>query len=142
LPDHASLSEIQTHSAQRRSTRSYSRRFLTDEIVASFARDWRKHGDKSLERLRRTNLAVYVKLAVFLVPKEHKVEHTNTYEGLSTEQIEDYIAALQEKLDRKAGKLIDVTPNPPAPEPGDPGYKGGIYAHAATAVAPTRKRRK
>ena len=38
-------------------------------------------------------------------------QHTSTYEGLSTEQIEAYIAAIQDRLDRRAAgdqaKLID-----------------------------------
>jgi hypothetical protein len=54
---------------------------------------------------------MHVKMAVLLVPKEHKVEHTNTYEGLTTEQIEQYIAAIQDRLDRRAAgdhaKVID-----------------------------------
>ena len=37
-----------------------------------------------------------------LVPREHKLELTNAYEGLSTEQIEAYIAAIQDRLDRRA----------------------------------------
>ena len=46
-----------------------------------------------------------------LVPREHKVELTNAYEGLSTEQIEAYIAAIQDRIDRRAAghqaKVID-----------------------------------
>ena len=59
-----------------------SRNRLSEEIISSFLRDWRKHGDKALEKVRRTQPAAYCKLAVLLVPKEHKVEHTNTYENL------------------------------------------------------------
>ena len=88
-----------------------SRNRLSDEIISSFLRDWRKHGDKALEKVRRTQPAAYCKLAVLLVPKEHKVEHTDTYENLSTEQIEAYIAEIQDRLDRRAAgdqaKVID-----------------------------------
>jgi hypothetical protein len=37
-----------------------------------------------------------------LVPREHKLELTNAYEALSTEQIEAYIAEIQDRLDRRA----------------------------------------
>jgi hypothetical protein len=88
-----------------------SRNRLSDEIISSFLRDWRKHGDKALEKVRRTQPAVYCKLAVLLVPKEHKVEHTDTYTNLSTEQIQAYIAEIQDRLDRRAAgnqaKVID-----------------------------------
>ena len=61
--------------------------------------------------MRRTQPAAYLKICALLVPREHKVEQTNTYEGLSTEQIEQYIAAIQDRLDRRAAgdqaKVID-----------------------------------
>ena len=48
------------------------------------------------------------------MPKEHKVEHTDAYTNLSTEQIEAYIAEIQDRLDRRAAsdqaKLIDGEP--------------------------------
>ena len=88
-----------------------SRNRLSDEIISSFLRDWRKHGDKALEKVRRSQPAVYCKLAVLLVPKEHKVEQTNTYENLTTDQIQAYIVEIQDRLDRRAAgdqaKVID-----------------------------------
>ena len=69
-----------------------SRNRLSDEVISSFLRDWRKHGDKALERVRRTRPEVYCKLAVLLVPKEHKVEHSSVIQGLSDEQLEVMIA--------------------------------------------------
>ena len=115
---------------------------LTNEVVASFARDWRKHGDKALERLRRNRLDVYCKLAVMLVPREHKVEHSSVITGLSDDQLESMIADIQERLDRKAGKLIDVTPKLEIPKPGEPGHKDGIWEHAATSVVTKQQRGK
>jgi hypothetical protein len=87
-----------------------SRNALSEEVVCAFLRDFREHGERAIAKVRETQPAAYVKLAVLLVPREHKVEHHNTYEGLSTEQIQQYIAAIQERLDRKAGKLIDGEP--------------------------------
>ena len=74
-----------------------------------------------------------------MVPKEHKVEHSTVISGLTDEQLEVMIADLQDRIDRKNGKLIDVKLE--APDPGTPGYHSGIYAHAATAVAASRKRK-
>lgn len=121
----------------------YSRVGLTNEVVAGMMRAWRRHGDKALDKLARTQPGVFVKMAVLLVPREHKVEHTNTYEGLTTEQIQQYIAAIQDRIDRAAGKLIDQ----PAvelqvPKPGEPGHKDGIWAHAATSVVTEQRKRK
>ena len=64
---------------------------------------------RSVARSRRV-----LELAVLLVPNEHKVEQTNAYENLRTEQIEAYIAAIQDRLDRRAAgdqaKVIDGEP--------------------------------
>jgi hypothetical protein len=120
-----------------------SRNRLSDEIISSFLRDWRKHGDKALEKVRRTQPAVYCKLAVLLVPKEHKVEHTDTYTNLSTEQIQAYIAEIQERLDRRAAgdqaKLIDgdpveTTALPVPVEVPKPKRRNSIMAAADAAV--------
>ena len=63
---------------------------------------------------------MYCKLAVLLVPKEHKVEHTSVISGLSDEQIEAYIADIQDRLDRRAAgdqtKVIEGTVEPTAVE--------------------------
>lgn len=121
----------------------YTRVGLTNDIVAGMVRAWRRHGDKALDRLARTSPAMFVKMAVLLVPREHKIEHTNTYEGLTTEQIQQYIAAIQDRIDRAAGKLIDADPPKlEIPEPGDPGHKDGIWAHAATSVVTEQRKRR
>jgi hypothetical protein len=79
-----------------------SRNALSEAVVCAFLRDFRDHGQRAIAKVRRTQPAAYLKLAVLLVPREHKVEQTNTYEGMSTEQIEAYIAAIQDRLDRRA----------------------------------------
>ena len=125
-----------------------SRNRLSDEIISSFLRDWRKHGDKALEKVRRTQPGGLLKLAVILVPKEHKVEHTDTYTNLSTEQIEAYIAEIQERLDRRAAgrqaKVIDAegvettavaSTTPPVLEP--PKRRSNrLMTEADTAIGP------
>lgn len=128
------LARTPTH---RRTTRSD----LTNEMVASFVRSWRRHGDKALEKLYRTQVGVYVKMAVLLVPKEHKVEHSNVISGMTDDEIRAAITEIQDSIDRKAGKLVDAVPLA-IPQPGEPGHRDGIWAHAATAVTPGRKRTK
>jgi hypothetical protein len=74
-------------------------------------RDFSKHGEKAIAEVRRRQPAAYLKVCALLVPREHKVEHTNAYEGPSTEQIQAYIAVIQDRLDRRAAgdqaKVID-----------------------------------
>jgi hypothetical protein len=73
-----------------------SRNRLSDEIISSFLRDWRKHGDKALEKVRRTQPAAYCKLAVLLVPKEGVLTLTLTSNAVST-------GIFLHKASRKAG---------------------------------------
>jgi hypothetical protein len=51
--------------------------------------------------------AAYVKVAALLVPREMKVEHSSWVKGLTDEQLEAAINAVQELLDARA-KGIDA----------------------------------
>jgi hypothetical protein len=89
-------------------------------------------------------------VAVLLVPKEHKVEHTNAYENMSTEQIEAYIGEIQERLDRRAdrAKVIEgeavgstavASTTPLQLEP--PKYRSNrLMTEADTAIGPRERK--
>ena len=79
-----------------------SRNALSEAVVCAILRDFSKHGEKAVAEVRRKQPAAYLKICAWLVPREHKVEQMNTFEGLSTEQIKAYIAAIQDRLDRRA----------------------------------------
>jgi hypothetical protein len=107
-----------------------SRNALSEEVICALLRDFRQHGQKAIAQVRTRQPAAYLKVLALLVPREQKVELANTYEGLSTEQIQQYIAAIQDRLDRRAAadqaKVIDgeavettavTTTTPPQVEP-------------------------
>jgi hypothetical protein len=79
-----------------------SRNALTEAVICAILRDFSKHGEKAVAEVRRKQPGAYLKICAWLVPREHKVEQMNTFEGLSTEQIRAYIAAIQDRLDRRA----------------------------------------
>ena len=79
-----------------------SRNALSEAVICAILRDFSKHGEKAVAEVRRKQPAAYLKICAWLVPREHKVEQMNTFEGLSTEQIRAYIAAIQDRLDRRA----------------------------------------
>ena len=77
------------------------------------------------------------------MPKEHKVEHTDTYTNLSTEQIEAYIAEIQDRLDRRAagdqaklieGEPVETTALPVPVEVPKRKRRNSVMAAADTAV--------
>jgi Family of unknown function (DUF5681) len=88
-----------------------SRNRLSEEVVCALLRDFRKHGEKAIAEVRRTQPGVYLKVLALLVPREHKVEHTNPLSSLSDEELAAMIAHLEESIaQRVAGdqaKLIE-----------------------------------
>lgn len=47
-----------------------SRQKLSDNLLATIAADFAKHGQKTLDRVRETDPTGYMKIVVSLVPKE------------------------------------------------------------------------
>jgi hypothetical protein len=57
-------------------------------------RDFRKHGEKAIARVRRLQPAAYLKILALLVPKEIKLEHTGGVKAMTDEQLIAGIEAL------------------------------------------------
>jgi len=71
---------------------SRHRQQLNGEFIAALLRDFRHGGPKAIERVRRTQPAAYLKILALLVPREHKVQHSNPIKDLTDEQLEAMIA--------------------------------------------------
>ena len=103
-----------------------SRNKLSEAVICALLRDFSKHGEKAIAKVRRTQPAAYLKCLVLLVPREHKVEHSNPLKALTDEQLDQAIAALREIVARKsiaAGaevpQVIDGTAEPVELLPGE-----------------------
>jgi Family of unknown function (DUF5681) len=125
-----------------------SRNKLTEEVICALLRDFRQHGQKAVARVRQTQPAAYLKILALLVPREHKVEHSNPLKGLTDEQLETMIEYIETSLAAQAGrsaKLIEGTIEPtavegtapPALEPPKP--KNRLMLEADTAVGPRER---
>ena len=57
-----------------------SRNKLSEEVICALLRDFREHGQKAIAKVRRTQPAAYLKVLALLVPREHKVEYSNSEE--------------------------------------------------------------
>jgi len=107
---------------------------LNGEFIAALLRDFRHGGPKAIERVRRAEPGVYLKVLALLVPREHKVEHSNAVSGLSDEELEAAIEHIKASLAARAGdkaKVIEGTVEPVAIE---------TTAQAAEHEAAPRKR--
>ena len=100
-----------------------SRNRLSEAVTCALLRDFSKHGEKAIAKVRRTQPAAYLKCLVLLVPREHKVEQSNPLKAMTDEQLERAIAMVEELIrQRDAGqsaKVIEgeaeVVPSLPAP---------------------------
>ena len=121
-----------------------SRNKLTEEVICALLRDFRQHGQKAVARVRQTQPAAYLKILALLVPREHKVEHSNALKNLTDEQLEAMIEYIKSSLEAQAGgsvRVIEGTTEPagataPAPKP-----KNRLMLEADTAVGPSERHR-
>ena len=87
---------------------SRHRQQLNGEFIAALLRDFRHGGPKAIERVRRTQPAAYLKILALLVPREHKVQHSNPIKELTDEQLEAAIEYLKTSLEAQAGDPVKV----------------------------------
>jgi hypothetical protein len=87
---------------------SRHRQQLNGEFIAALLRDFRQGGPKAIERVRRTQPAAYLKILALLVPREHKVQHSNSLKDLTDEQLEAMIEYLKTSLEAQAGGPLKV----------------------------------
>src|SRR5215467_13215237 len=69
---------------------------------------FRQHGKKAIEKVAREQPAAYLKVLALLVPREHKVEHSNVIKSLSDQELEAMIEYLKTSLEAQAGSPVKV----------------------------------
>jgi len=73
-------------------------------------RHFRRDGERAIARMAAAQPAAYCKILTLLVPREHKVEHSNAVSSLSDEELEAAIEHIKASLAARAGdqaKLIE-----------------------------------
>ena len=86
-----------------------TRRSFNRDFLLALAADFKKHGAAAIEKVRKQQPAVYMKICALLVPRELQVEHSGGIKAMSDEQLEAAIEALQRMLD---AKVINAIPEP------------------------------
>src|SRR5262245_41606253 len=101
-----------------------SRNNLSEEGICALLRDFRKHGEKAIAKVRREQPGVYLRCLILLVPREHKVEHSNAIKDMTDEQLDRAIELIEEAIaKRDAGAKViegeaELVPSLPAPGSG------------------------
>src|SRR5262245_15262859 len=106
-----------------------SRNRLSEAVICALLRDFSMHGEKAIAKVRRTQPAAYLKILALLVPREHKVEHSNPIKDMTDEQLERTFDILQEMIAKRDAatnaKVIEGEAEvvPSLPPPGSGGTK-------------------
>src|SRR6516225_11247755 len=119
-----------------------SRNKLSEEVICALLRDFRKHGEKAIAKVRRDQPGVYLKVIALLIPREHKVEHRNRVKELSDEQLEAMVEYLETSLEAQARgsvRVIEGTIEPAAATAHAPKPKNRLMLEADTAVGPRER---
>src|SRR5215831_6899166 len=88
--------------------RHHTRHLLNQEFIQALLLHFREHGKKAIEKVAREQPASYLKILSLLVPREHKIEHSNVIKSLSDQELEAMIEYLKTSLEAQAGGSIRV----------------------------------
>src|SRR5262245_36072760 len=98
-----------------------ARRDLNLATIGGMREAFDKYGRSAIEKVAKTQPAIFLKMLVLLVPRELEVTHTGGVKAMSDEQLEATINAVQGMLAKRDAAMVDVTPSPaPVPVPGPP----------------------
>jgi hypothetical protein len=129
--------------------RHHTRHLINQEFIQALLLHFREHGKKAIEKVAREQPASYLKILALLVPREHKVEYSNSLKNWTDEELEAGIDLVKQMLESRAaasGAVIEGTAEPvgmlgPA-ELEQPQHKRSnrLLEHVDTAVAPKERK--
>ena len=119
-----------------------SRNKLSEAVNCALYRDFSKHGEKAIAKVRRDQPGVWLKVLAMLIAREHKVQHSNPLKDLSDEQLEAMVEYLETSLEAQARgsvRVIEGTIEPAAATAHAPKPKNRLMLEADTAVGPRER---
>jgi hypothetical protein len=129
--------------------RHHSRHLLNQEFIQALLLHFREHGKKAIEKVAREQPASYLKILALLVPRQHKLEHSNSLKNWTDEELErgiEYIKSMIAAQAAEGAKVIEGSAEPvalPAPaELEQPQRKrpNRLLEDADTAVGPKERK--
>ena len=85
-----------------------SRNKLSEAVICALYRDFSKHGEKAIAKVRRDQPGVWLKVLAMLIAREHKVQHSNPLKDLTDEQLEAMIEFIETSLEAQAGGPVQM----------------------------------
>jgi hypothetical protein len=92
--------------------RHRTRHLLNQEFIQALLLHFREHGKKAIEKVAREQPASYLKILALLVPREHKIEYSNSLKNWTDEELEAGIDLVKQMLEGRAaasGAVIEGT---------------------------------
>jgi hypothetical protein len=125
--------------------RHHSRHLLNQEFIQALLLHFREHGKKAIEKVAREQPASYLKILALLVPRQHKLEHSNSLKNWTDEELEagiEYIKSMLAAQAAEGAKVIEgavgtaALPAPAELEHSQRKRPNRLLEHADTAVGP------
>ena len=88
--------------------RHHSRHLLNQEFIQALLLHFREHGKKAIEKVAREQPASYLKILALLVPRQHKLEHSNSLKDWTDEELESGIEYIKSMLAAQAAEGAKV----------------------------------
>jgi hypothetical protein len=85
-----------------------SRNKLSEAVVCALYRDFSKHGEKAIAKVRREQPGIYLRVLASLCPCEHRVERSNLLKDLTDQELEDMIEYIKTSLEAQVSGQIKV----------------------------------
>src|SRR6476660_1731656 len=88
--------------------RHRTRHLLNQECMQALLLNFRHQNKEAIEKVAREQPAAYLKILALLVPREHKVQHSNPIKDLTDEELEAAIEYISGALAANAGDQANV----------------------------------
>jgi len=85
-----------------------SRNRLSEAVICALLRDFSKHGEKAIAKVRQTQPAAYLEICGLLVPREIKLWPSGGLSAMTDEQLDAALDALREMLAARHGEAANV----------------------------------
>jgi hypothetical protein len=80
-----------------------SRNKLGEHFIAALCADFEKHGVKVIEKVRKKDPAVYLRIIARVVPQTVLLQHENGLNELTDDELAAYLMAVREALSARDG---------------------------------------
>src|SRR5262249_54109126 len=76
---------------------------LTEKFILAFHDNFNEHGPSVIERVRKDQPGLYLKIIASLLPREWHVKNEPLFDGMNNDQLDEIIGSVRRILSARAG---------------------------------------